>query len=283
MLVLSHLNKNRLAGLSVWFAVFLFTVSAQADWTADSLVDVHIHYSHDAWSLTPPEKAIELLRQAGLKKAFVSSSSDQGTQKLYQAAPELIVPVLRPYRQRGELASWMYDDSVPAMLSELLDQNQYAGIGEFHAFGDDIELPVLRRVIDLAKQHGIFLHAHSDADAVKNIFAYDPDAVVLWAHSGFESPEVIEQMLDQYANLWADLAFRYEHEVDGVVTSEWRQLFMKFPDRFMLGTDTYTPERWYYVVDQANDARRWLQDLPADVAENIAGKNALTLLHRVNL
>ena len=64
------------------------------------LIDAHIHYSHDAWDVTPPTKAIALLKEAGLRKAFVSSSSDQGTQMLYALDPELIVPVLRPYRAR---------------------------------------------------------------------------------------------------------------------------------------------------------------------------------------
>ena len=50
----------------------------------------------------PPKAAIEILRKAGSKGAMVSSSSDDGTQKLYAEAPDLVIPVLRPYRQRGE-------------------------------------------------------------------------------------------------------------------------------------------------------------------------------------
>ena len=69
-----------------------------------ALIDVHIHYSQDAWAMLPPPEAIKVLRRAGLKKAFVSSSSDDGTQLLLKAAPDLIVPVLRPYRARGETA-----------------------------------------------------------------------------------------------------------------------------------------------------------------------------------
>ena len=169
-------------------------------------------------------------------------------------------------------------ENLETMLEALLDKNYYAGIGEFHAFGDDIELPVLKKVIELASRHHIFLHAHSDSSAVENIFAYDENAIVLWAHSGFETSAEIDRMLSQYPNLWADLAFRYEHESDGRVMPEWRELFLKHPDRFMLGTDTYTPERWFYVIEHATNARRWLDDLPPGVAENIAWKNAETLL-----
>ena len=245
------------------------------------LVDAHIHYSHDAWQRTPPAEAVKLLRNAGLRHVFVSSSSDEGTQKLYKIAPELIVPVLRPYRKRGELAKWKHDESVVSMLSERLSRNYYAGIGEFHAYGTDIELPVLQQVIGLAQKYKIFLHAHSDADAVERIFATNPDALVVWAHSGFESPAQIGPMLEKYPNLWSDLAFRSEHEFNGRVDTDWQALFERFPRRFMIGTDTYTPERWYYVVEHADWSRRWLSTLPRELAENIAFGNAEALLERI--
>jgi len=245
------------------------------------IVDAHIHYSEDAWKVMPPRQAVETLRQAGLKKAFVSSSSDEGTQKLYALAPELVVPVLRPYRKRGETSRWMYDESVVPMLAGLLEKNYYAGIGEFHAFGEDIALPVLQQVIALAKKHKIFLHAHVDVDAIERIFATNPDALVLWAHSGFESPASIAPLLRKYPNLWADLAFRQEHELNGMVDADWQALFEQFPDRFLLGTDTYTPQRWFYVVEQADWSRTWLDTLTEDLADKIAYGNAEALLARV--
>jgi hypothetical protein len=49
----------------------------------------------------------------------------------------------------------------------------------------------------------------------------------------------------------------------------------------MLGTDTYTPERWYFVVEHADWSRTWLSTLPAALAENIAFRNAEALLARV--
>ncbi len=60
------------------------------------IFDSHLHYSHDAWERLPPKDAVAILRKAGLKGAMVSSSSDEGTQRLYEAAPDLVIPVLRP-------------------------------------------------------------------------------------------------------------------------------------------------------------------------------------------
>ena len=171
----------------------------------------------------------------------------------------------------------MRDESVVAFLEERLRDSRYAAVGEFHLYGDDADLPVPRRLMALAKQHQLVLHAHSDADAVERIFQQYPQARVLWAHSGFERPEAVAALLRKHKNLWADLAFRSEHGGAGQVPPEWRALFDEFPDRFMVGTDTYTPERWFYVNEHASWSRAWLATLPPPLAERIAWKNAEAL------
>lgn len=46
----------------------------------------------------------------------------------------------------------------------------------------------------------------------------------------------------------------------------------------MIGTDTFTPERWYYIAAHARYSREWLADLPAPLAQGIGWRNAETLL-----
>ncbi|MFO1325400.1 MAG: hypothetical protein U1F15_15240 [Burkholderiales bacterium] len=237
------------------------------------IFDAHVHYSHDAWDNLPPADAIAILRKAGLKRALVSSSGDEGTQRLVQLAPELVIPSLRPYRTRGDVSTWVRDETVTAFLEDRLRRSRYAAIGEFHLYGADVELPVPKRMIALARQHKLVLHAHSDVDAIERIFRQDPDARVLWAHSGFERADSVRDMLRKHRNLWCDLAFRSEHGSAGKVPAEWRALFTEFPDRFTVGTDTFTPERWHYIVEHANWSRAWLADLPAPLAERIAWRN----------
>ena len=241
------------------------------------IFDAHLHYSHDAWEMLPPQDAVAMLRKAGLKRALVSSSGDAGTQRLLAEAPELIVPSLRPYRSRGEIGSWVRDDSVIGFLEERLRNARYAAIGEFHLYGADADLPVPRRLVALARQHRLVLHAHADADAIERLFRQDPQARILWAHAGFERPEKVAEALRRHRNLWADLAFRSEHGSGGKVPPEWRALFAEFPERFMVGTDTFTPERWSYIVEHANWSRAWLAELPPPLAERIAWRNAEAL------
>jgi len=241
------------------------------------IFDAHVHYSHDAWEVVPPKEAIAILRKAGLSRALVSSSNDDGTQKLYAEAPDLIIPELRPYRHRGEIGTWFRDDTMVAHLEGRLKRYKYVAIGEFHLYGADADLPVPRRMVQLAKEYKLFLHAHSDADAIERLFRQDPGARILWAHSGFDQPQRVREMLRKHKNLWADLAFRSDHGSGGKVDAEWRAAFMEFPDRFLVGTDTFAPERWHYIVEHANWSREWLKDLPRDVAEKIAYRNGEAL------
>lgn len=241
------------------------------------IFDSHLHYSHDAWEQLPPKRAIAILRQAGLKGAMVSSSSDEGTQRLHAEAPDLVIPVLRPYRSRGELSTWVRDETVVPYLEKRLATYRYVAIGEYHVFGADADGPVMRSVVGMAKSRGLFLHSHSDADAIERQFRQDPSARILWAHSGFDAPDKVRQMLKAHRQLWCDLAFRSDHASGGKVDPAWRALFTEFPDRFMVGTDTFTPERWHFVVEHANWSRQWLADLPAEVGERIAWRNGETL------
>ncbi|HUL93194.1 MAG TPA: amidohydrolase family protein [Burkholderiales bacterium] len=241
------------------------------------LFDAHLHYSHDAWESVPPAQAIAVLRKAGVKRALVSSSGDDGQQRLAAGAPDLIIPELRPYRSRADTGTWFRDETVIPYLEDRLTKYKYAGIGEFHLYGDNADLAVPRRMVELAKRHNLFLHAHSDTDAVERLFRQWPQARILWAHSGFERPDRVREMLRKHGNLWADLAFRTDQAQGGKVDPEWRAAFLEFPDRFLLGTDTYVPERWHYIPEHAVWARGWLADLPPEVAERIAFRNGEAL------
>lgn len=245
------------------------------------IFDAHMHYSHDAWDVLPPEKALALLRQAGVRRALVSSSGDgdelRGQQRLSQLAPDLILTSLRPYRQRGDQGSWFRDESVKVYLEERLAKHRYVALGEFHIYGADVDLPVPRHLVQLARKHGLVLHSHSDAEAIERQFAQWPQARILWAHAGFDSPERIRAMLKKHPGLWCDLAFRSDHAPGGELDAEWKQLFLDDPDRFLVGTDTFTPERWPYVVEHARWSRQWLAQLPPAVAERIAFRNGEVL------
>ncbi len=237
------------------------------------IFDAHLHYSHDAWEMVPPQAAIDILKKAGVRRALVSSSNDDGQQRLVALAPDLILPSLRPYRSRADTGTWFRDDATVPYLEQRLAKYRYVAMGEFHLFGDNADLPIPRRMVQLARQHGLWLHAHSDVDAVERLFRQWPQAKILWAHSGFDRPEKVREMLRKHPNLWADLAFRTDHGSGGKLDPAWREAFMEFPDRFLVGTDSYVPERWHFIAEHARWSRQWMAELPPPVAEKIAWRN----------
>lgn len=242
------------------------------------IFDAHLHYSHDAVLKVPPEQVAQILRDAGIRKALVSSSDDDGTQRLKAAAPDIVVPSLRPYRRRGETETWMHDPSVIDYLEDRLGRFEYEAIGEFHAFGGDIQTDVIQRMIELARERNLLLHHHGDREALDLIFQSWPDARVLWAHSGFYRPDEVADALATYPRLWADLAYRTDMAGASGVTDPWRDVFTAYPERFMVGSDTFAPERWYYVGPHAEYSRNWLSALPRDIALKIAYQNAEAML-----
>lgn len=256
--------------------ILLGSVSVKAEEL--KIFDAHMHYSHDAALQIPTEQIVKILRDAGVKKALVSSSDDDGTQKLKAAAPDIVVPALRPYKRRGAIGTWMNDPKVIDYLEDRLAQFEYEAIGEFLAYGDDINTKVIQRLIELAKERNLLLHHHGDRKAVDLIFDTWPEARVLWAHSGFDEPEEVADALATYPNLWADLAYRSDMADGEGVDPDWRKVFTNYPDRFMVGSDTFAPERWYYVGENADFSRDWLSDLPNELARKIAYENAEAMI-----
>jgi len=63
----------------------------------------------------------------------------------------------------------------------------------------------------------------------------------------------------------------------GRLTAEWRALFERYPDRFLLGSDTWINERWQSYGDIMAGYRAWLAQLPPKTAAQIAHGNARAL------
>ena len=238
------------------------------------IFDAHIHYSRDAWDALSPDQALDILDRAGVRWALVSSTPDDGTLKLHKLAPHRIIPFLRPYRSSGDMASWHSDPALQAYVEERLQQGPYKGIGEFHLSATDTDGPVVKRFAELAARHQLFFHAHVDEAAVEQLLTLYPQVRILWAHAGMSSPvQDVRRLLDRYPKLWVELSMRLDVAPGGTLDAEWRAIFMRHPDRFMVGTDTWVPSRWQTLVAEMRTTRGWLSQLPRDVAEQIAYRN----------
>src|SRR5438105_6362296 len=133
------------------------------------IFDAHIHYSRPDWDAFTPERALSLLARAGIHRAIVSSTPDDGTLKLYERAPKTVVPFLRPYRTREDLSRWHGDAGVAAHVEERLRRGVYRGIGEFHLDAADVDAAVVGRLAELAAEGDVFLHGHVGPEAIEKL------------------------------------------------------------------------------------------------------------------
>ena len=108
------------------------------------------------------------------------------------------------------------------------------------------------------------------------LFTIEPRIKVIWAHAGMTSgPQAVGALLDRYPNLWVDLAIRNgDVAPGGQLDPGWRAVFLRHPDRFLAGTDTWMTSRWEALPGSVTEVRAYLSQLPRDVAEKIAFRNA---------
>jgi len=247
------------------------------------IFDAHLHYNAEAVVAYPVPAALERIQRSGVRAILATSVPNDGTRALLAAdsADLRVVPFVRPYRSDADRATWFRDIRTLSLIETELARGGYRGIGEFHVFGDDAGSDVMRRIVDLAVKRGLYLHAHCDEAALQRIFEHNENARVIWAHTGFNTPpERIEGWLGRRPTLWGELSYRYDMTENGVLKPEWRRLFLSYPDRFVVGSDTWVNERWERYAEIIGWYRGWLSQLPADIAGAIAWTNAERLFLR---
>jgi hypothetical protein len=272
------------------FKKFLPCLIACIAWNAVAeelpFFDGHLHYSGNAWDETPPEKAIKYLDEANIPRALLSSTPIEGTLKLYALDPKRFVPELRVYHKATSYETWLVeranwwraDDTMPFLENEL-KRGIYVGIGEFHLFGAEAESDVIKRLVNLSVEKKLHLHAHSDAQAIETLMSHNAKAKILWAHAGMSTPvATVGEWMARYPAMYVELSYRYDVVKGDEIDPAWKELFLKYPDRFVMGSDTWTPSRWPELPAIATWYRGWLSKLPREVSENIAFKNLARFL-----
>lgn len=247
----------------------------------DLIFDAHLHYNDEAVSAYPISDVLRRFTEARVSTILATSRPNDGTRALVavarteQGARPRVVPFIRPYRNHADRASWFRDPAILALIeSELARDIDWRGIGEFHVFGRDADTPWVKKIVALAASRGLWLHAHCDDAALEILFAHDPRVRIIWAHSGFSTPpSKIAQYLERYPGLVGELSYRYDVTDDGQLTAAWWTLFVAWPDRFLLGSDTWINERWARYGEIFDHYRGWLRELPPDVAAKIAAGN----------
>ena len=245
------------------------------------IFDAHMHYNIEARAAYPPAKVLEIFRQNNVRGILANSRPNEGSELLMKVAPDTltIVPFIRVYRDRADYGTWHKNPEIVAMIErEFADgamKGKVRGIGEFHLYGDEAKSKEFAQIVAFAQKHDLWLHAHSDEAAIDTIFTLAPKAKVIWAHTGFNvATERVAAMMKAHPDLMGELSYRNDVTDGGKLSKPWRALFTAYPDRFLLGSDCWVTERWAQYGEIMDYYQRWLAELPRDIGNKIAHRNA---------
>lgn len=281
------MRRSTLLRFALAAGTALLAVTTPATILADDtarlpIFDAHLHYNWEPSPRLAPEAVGGLLRRSGVTGIVANSRPNDGTRALTASPPDgvTVVPFLRPYRKLADVQTWFRDPSIVPFVMEESARAPYRGLGEFHVFGEGADTTVARELVQWAAARDLVVFAHCDTDALARIFGHAPRARVLWAHTGFSVPEAkVADLLESHPTLTAELSYRSGiTDGDGQLTEAWRALFLRFPDRFVVGSDTWIDARWDDYETIIEGYRAWLGQLPEDVARRIAHDNAARLV-----
>jgi len=284
---------------AAWAAIVLVACAGPgfaADY-AGPLFDMHLHYNEEAWNGNSgphsPADVLARMQRNGVKAIVANSRPNDGTKSLAAMAETrkagvTVVPFIRLYRNRADYDNWFRDESIYEMVQAEFargvtgDQaGPYKGIGEFHLYDSaNANGPVARKLMQFAAKNRLAVLAHVDDTAIDLLMAHAPDARLVWAHTGIGGAPVarVDALLGKYPHLIGELSYRPGLTCEGgKLCPEWRALLLKYPGRFMIGSDTWVNQRWLYYDELMKGYRAWLGDLPPDLARKIAWGNAAGL------
>jgi len=243
------------------------------------LFDTHLHYNEaDARAFTP-EQIVDILERQHIQHAVVTSTPPQHAARLFEHDPQRIVPFLGIYRQAEDKQNWHQDALLPDYVEQQLEDGPWQGIGELHIFAQHRHSPVFHQLVNLAARHELPLLLHSDPAVIDIIYEIEPGVTVIWAHAGtYPYPDLLADYLQRYRRLYIDLSVRNERIApEGMLGDEWYNLFLRYPERFLVGVDTFSMQRWQEYGKVAGAIRNWLSQIPPDVAGRVAFGNAKVL------
>ena len=264
----------RAAGAAILGAFIATGAFAQAPMR---IFDAHLHYNQEPNPFYDLDKVLEIFRRNNVTGILATSRPNKGTHQLVDAkAPGLsVVPFIRPYRARSDIQTWFDDPAIWELIQTEYKRGYYRGIGEFHIYGKAAAGAQVKQIVNFAVERDLWLHAHCDEEALLLLFGHNPKARIIWAHTGFSTaPARVRELLDKLSGPdGRALLSRRHHRGGDKLSADWRALFARHSQRFLLGSDTWINERWFAYDTIMKGYRDWLAQLPADQARRIAHGN----------
>lgn len=302
----SSYEPHNMKSVCKYILIVLFLTIAVTNRAVASEIfaDSHIHYNWDHREETSVEEVVTILKQYNVGLTIVASTPSELALELREKGGDWIIPFFSPYIHELGKRDWYKDETVLSKAESGLKSGQYYGIGEVHfmnGFRPKTDNPIFLQLLKLAKKYDVPMLIHIDSSNEKTFLSLclaNPDIKMIFAHAGGHlAPGHIEKILSQCDNAWIDFAARDPWRYDGIskddhtLLAKWKQLVLRYPQRFITGTDPVWKvtrgqtwdsgdEGWQHYGQLYDFHWSWLNDLPAAVRKKIAWENTHTLLNK---
>jgi predicted TIM-barrel fold metal-dependent hydrolase len=271
------------------------------------VADAHLHYKWNQAEVTSPEEAVQALKDNNVRLAVITGTPAERALQLQALAPDIVVPIYGVYRRGGDWYGWQGRDGLVEEVREALASGRYHGIGELHLIGGFAarwnRSDVLKGLLDVAAEHDVPVLVHTEfsrAEPTLSICKGRPDNRLVLAHAGAALPPAeVERVLEACPNVWMDLSARDPWRFlrfpistdDGRLRPDWEALVLRWPERFVIGSDAVWPvdrldawdradTGWEHIGEFLDFHRRWASFLPPEVQRKVLLENALGLYNR---
>jgi len=173
------------------------------------IFDAQVHYNENSWFRVSVDAVINTADELNVPWLLVGSTPNEGTWRLYNRDSKRVIPMFVPYRHPEDRETWYKDEDILRYMEREIQHRRYRGIGEFQLFDGQVDTPVVRRMVEIAREYDLVLHARSDANALRQLFSLESSLRVIWAHAGmFTQPDTIAELLNRYPRLWVEISHR---------------------------------------------------------------------------
>ena len=312
------IREWRLIGLATFLLISITTssVSANTDLALSvreryegTMIDAHAHPVE--WSSFWMVKTLETYHKAGVDKVIFFDGSQ--ALQAHRQKPNDIVPSLY-VRYMNRTSSVRDVESALKMGFMWIGEALLRHWGETSVAADD---PVALQIYDLAAKYQVPITIHQDAaeysrayEELERALKQCPNTTFVfhgwWLGRGsLQRVQDLERLIMRHSNLYVELAGELEYSPgppwseqaflggtgqdlfaypNGRIREEWRNIFEKYPARFINGFDLFT-ESAYELENLKIRVDYWrnlLGQISPDAAEKIAYRNVEDLLaHRL--
>ncbi len=301
----------------VLIVVMLLPVSSGM--AAENIPLIDMHNQVDENCEMTGEEILSIIRAAGVSRSFLAARYAQHDYYPLKVAAQFPSQILPLIRLKGDMSFEENNNQLQAHLNARLKQKSYFGVAElllYHAVkqGPNTKVAGLRSftfnnekvamVTDVAERNKwpILLHIEFRASGsrrqsyMENLEKHlknHPNLPMVMMHMGQLDPEEVERLILRHINIhFAISRAMTEGKISAnaqpwtVMFSKemklldaWRELFIKYPDRFLFCIDNVWISDWNNYLRKVKKWRDALSELPPEVAHKIGHQNAERLWH----